>query len=125
MRSENPLAEGLANGTTLVGTPDTIAEGIQRLLAHTGGGAGAVLFRSHEWANRKATLESYELFARWVMPRFQGSADQPIASRNWASENRGGIFAPAIGALKKAFVDAGQEAPELMRFQLHTGKTEL
>ena len=125
MRSENPLAEGLANGTTLVGTPDTIAEGIERLLKQTGGGAGAVLFRAHDWANRKATLESYELFARWVIPRFQGSAEQPIASRNWASDNRGGIFAPAIGALKKAFTDAGQEAPELMRFQLHTGKTEL
>ena len=59
---------------TLVGSPETIIDGINRMLAYTGGGAGAVLFRSHEWANREQTLRSYELFARWVMPRFQGSA---------------------------------------------------
>ena len=124
MRSENPLAEGLAAGTTLVGSPDTIAAGIERLLSFTGGGAGAVLFRSHEWANREQTMKSYELFARWVMPKFQGSVDSTWASREWCSENRGGIFGPAIGALRKAFTDVGQEPPNTMRMRLHTGKPE-
>ena len=125
MRSENPLAEGLAAGSTLVGSPETIAAGIERLLGFTGGGAGAVLFRAHEWANRKNTLESFELFARWVMPRFQGSLEGPSGSREWCSENRGGIFGPAIGALRKAFTDAGQEAPDTMRMKLHTGKVDV
>ena len=122
MRSEDPLTEGLANATTLVGSPQTVAEGIERLLAYTKGGAGAVLFRSHEWANREATLRSYELFARWVMPRFQGSLESTTGSRDWASENRAGIFGPAVNALKKAFTDVGKEAPDLMRMKLHTGK---
>ncbi len=125
MRSENPLAEGLAAGSTLVGSPATIAAGIERLVGFTGGGAGAVLFRSHEWANRRHTLESYELFARWVMPRFQGSLDMPTASRNWASENRAGIFGPAMGALRKAFTDVGQDVPDTMRMKLHTGKVDM
>jgi len=125
MRSENPLKEGLAAATTLVGSPETIIDGLNRLLAYTDGGAGAVLFRSHEWANREATLRSYELFARWVMPRFQGSVDSTWGSREWCSENRGGIFGPAMDALKKAFVDAGQEVPDMMRMRLHTGKTEV
>ena len=125
MRSENPLAEGLAAGSTLVGSPETIIAGIERLLGFTGGGAGAVLFRSHEWANREQTLRSYELFARWVMPRFQGSVDTTIASREWCSENRAGIFGPTIGALQKAFVDAGQAVPDHIRMRLHTGKTEV
>jgi len=30
-----------------------------------------------------------------------------------------------MGALKKAFVDAGQEPPDMMRMRLHTGKTEV
>ena len=124
MRSENPLQEGLAAASTLVGSPETIVDGIHRLLAYTGGGAGAVLFRAHDWANREATLRSYELFARWVMPRFQGSAEAPSASREWCSENRGGIFGPAMNALKKAFTDAGQEVPDTMRMKLHTGKSE-
>ena len=125
MRSENPLAEGLAAGSTLVGSPATIAAGIERLVGFTGGGAGAVLFRSHEWANRRHTLESYELFARWVMPRFQGTLDMPTASRNWASENRAGIFGPAMGALRKAFTDVGQDVPDTMRMKLHTGKVDM
>ena len=39
------------------------------------GGFGGILFRAHEWANREQTMRSYELFARYVMPRFQGSLD--------------------------------------------------
>ena len=60
-------------GTTLVGTPDTVIRGIERLQELSAGGFGGVLFRAHEWANREQTLKSYELFARYVMPRFQGS----------------------------------------------------
>ena len=79
MRSEDPLGEGLRAGTTFVGSPDTLIKGIESLLEYTEGGCGAVLFRSHEWANREDTLRSYELFARWVMPRFQGSVETTIA----------------------------------------------
>ena len=123
MRSEDPLGEGLRAGTTFVGSPETLIKGIERLLEYTEGGCGAVLFRSHEWANREDTLRSYELFARWVMPRFQGSVETTIGSREWCSENRTGIFGPHIGALRKAFTDAGQDVPEHMRLKLHTGKS--
>jgi limonene 1,2-monooxygenase len=123
MRSEDPLGEGLRAGTTFVGSPETLIKGIGRLLEHTEGGCGAVLFRSHEWANREDTLRSYELFARWVMPRFQGSVETTLASREWCSENRHGVFGPHIGALRKAFTDAGQEVPEHARLKLHTGKS--
>ncbi len=133
MRSEDPLGDGLRAGTTLVGSPDTVAAGIERLLAHTGQdgeingayGAGGVLFRANDWANREDTLRSYELFARWVMPRFQGSTITTHASREWASANRHGIFGPSIGAIKKAFEDAGQEAPDHIRMRLHTGKVDV
>jgi limonene 1,2-monooxygenase len=125
MRSEDPLGDGLRAGTTLVGGPDTVANGISRLLEYTEGGCGGVLFRAHEWANREDTLRSYELFARWVMPRFQGSLRMPQQSRDWCSENRSGIFGPSMGALRKAFTDAGMEVPDHMRLKLHTGKVEV
>jgi limonene 1,2-monooxygenase len=125
MRSEDPLGDGLRAGTTFVGGPDTVARGIERLLEYTEGGCGAVLFRSHEWANREDTLRSYELFARWVMPRFQGSLTMPAQSREWCSENRSGIFGPSVNALRKAFTDAGMEVPDHMRMRLHTGKVEV
>ena len=101
----------------------------QSLSAVVGGGIayspGGVLIRANDWANREDTLRSYELFARWVAPRFQGSTITTHASREWASENRNGIFGPSIGAIKKAFEDAGQEAPEHIRMRLHTGKVEV
>jgi limonene 1,2-monooxygenase len=117
-RTEDPLGDGLKAGTTLVGSPDTVAKGIERLIGFSEGGAGGILFRSHEWADREQTLRSYELFARWVMPRFQGSLRMPSESREWCYQNREGIFAPNLQALKKAFVDAGQAVPEMERLKL-------
>jgi limonene 1,2-monooxygenase len=124
-RSQNPLREGVKAGNTLVGSPDTIAKGIERMIEASKGGIGGVMFRAHEWANREDTMRSFELFARWVMPRFQGSLAMPAQSREWCSENRSGIFGPSMNALRKAFVDAGQEVPDHMRMKLHTGKVEL
>ena len=43
--------------------------------------------------------------------------------REWGRENRHGIFGPHIGALRKAFTDAGQEVPDHARLRLHTGKS--
>ena len=110
-RADDPLREGVKMGTTLIGSPDTIARGIDKLIANSGGGCGGFMFRAHEWANRRDTFESFELFARWVMPRYQGSLDTITASRDWCRENRKTIFSPTTAAVKKAYTDAGHEAP--------------
>jgi len=110
-RADDPLREGVKMGTTLVGTPDTVIRGIERLQGLSGGGFGGVLFRAHEWANREQTLRSYELFARYVMPRFQGSLDTIRNSNEWARSNRKTIFSPNVEAVRRAYVDAGREVP--------------
>ena len=71
-----------------------------------------MLFRAHEWANSHDTKRSFELFARWVMPKFQGSTDTIIASQEWTKARRKDIFVPSIAAVKKAYDDAGRAAPE-------------
>jgi limonene 1,2-monooxygenase len=114
-RSDDPLREGVKMGTTLVGSPETVTKGIENLLKNSQGGFGGIMFRAHEWANREQTLRSFELFARWVMPRFQGSLDAPAASREWARSDRRTIFAPNVAALKKAYEDAGKPVPEEYR----------
>ena len=111
-RSQDPLTDGVAAGTTLVGSPDTVARGIQNLVENSQGGFGGFMFRAHDWADREATWRSYELFARWVMPRFQGSLDTIQSSWEWCVENRKTIFGPNVEALKKAFTDAGRTPPE-------------
>jgi len=80
------------------------------------------MFRAHEWANREHTMHSYELFARWVMPRFQGSLDTVIASRDWARANRKTIFAPNVKAIEKAYTDAGKAVPEDYKVRLVGGR---
>ncbi|HEU4368810.1 MAG TPA: LLM class flavin-dependent oxidoreductase [Methylomirabilota bacterium] len=110
-RSDDPLTDGVRMGTTLVGSVDTVVRGIQKLWELSAGGFGGVLFRAHEWANREQTLRSYELFARYVMPRFQGSADAPRGSNEWARGNRKSIFSPNVEAIRQAYASAGREVP--------------
>ena len=111
-RSEDPLTDGIKTGTTLVGSPDTVARGIQELWERSDGGFGGFLFRAHDWANREQSWRSYELFARWVMPRFQQSLDTVEASYDWVVSNRKTIFGPNVEALRRAFTDNGREVPE-------------
>jgi limonene 1,2-monooxygenase len=114
-RSDDPLTDGVKMGTTLVGSVDTVVRGITRLQELSGGGFGGVLFRAHEWANREQTLKSYELFARYVMPRFQGSLDTVRDSNEWARSNRKTIFSPNVEAVRRAYTDAGRAVPAEFR----------
>ena len=70
-----------ASGLCVIGTPDMAIEAIRRLEKQSGG-FGTHLFLGHEWADREATMKSYELFARHVVPAFQGQIDSLLASRN-------------------------------------------
>ncbi len=114
-RADDPLRDGVKMGTTLVGTPDTVIRGIERLQTLSDGGFGGLLFRAHEWANREQTLRSYELFARYVIPRFQGSLTMPADSNAWAKENRKSVFGPNVEAIRRAFTDAGRSVPDAFR----------
>jgi limonene 1,2-monooxygenase len=110
-RSDDPLTEGVKMGTTLVGSVDTVVRGIEHLWRLSDGGFGGLLFRAHEWATREQTLRSYELFARYVMPRFQGSIEATRGSNDWARVNRKDIFSPNVEAIRRAFTERGREAP--------------
>jgi limonene 1,2-monooxygenase len=110
-RSDDPLRDGVKMGTTLVGSPDTVARGIERLIGYSQGGIGGVLFRAHDWADWEQSKRSYELFARWVMPRFQGSLDTVRNSQDWARANRRDVFGPNVEAIRRAYTDAGRPVP--------------
>jgi limonene 1,2-monooxygenase len=114
-RSDDPLTDGVKMGTTLVGSVDTVVRGIEHLWKLSAGGFGGLLFRAHEWANREQTLKSYELFARYVMPRFQDSLDTVRGSNDWARGNRKTIFSPNVEAVRRAYLDAGREIPAEFR----------
>ena len=73
------------NNQWIVGTPDDCIAGIERLL-EASGGFGGLLIRVEDWAPRDKILHSYELLARYVMPRFQGSLVGIESSNNWAAQ---------------------------------------
>lgn len=110
-RSDDPLREGVQMGTTLIGSPETVIKGINRLIEYSQGGFGGLLILAHDWATREQTLRSFELFAQYVMPVFQQSVDLPAESNVWARENRATLFGATPEAMKRAFTDFGREAP--------------
>ncbi len=115
--SKDPVRDGVNALTTLVGSPDTAIRVIERLLAASDGGFGAVMFRAHEWANREQTMKSYELFARYVMPHFQGSVAPLVGSNNWIRVNRRRILGNNVEAVRRAFTDTGRAVPDEYRYR--------
>jgi limonene 1,2-monooxygenase len=103
-----------ATGLAVIGTPDDAAAQIERLWAKSGG-FGTYLFMAHDWADREATLRSYELFARFVMPRFQSTLPRLERSRDWAAENRGAFVGRAVEAIGKAIQDHAGEREKRTR----------
>ncbi len=97
-----------ATGFATIGTPDMAVAQIQRLVDQSGG-FGCFLFMAHEWADREATLHSYELFARYVAPLFQGSTPSLVGSRDWAAAHRPEFIGAATNAIVGAITQHAEE----------------
>ena len=89
-------AEGA--GTAVVGTPDELVMAIRKLRDVTGG-FGVVLGFAHDWANREATLRSWELFARYVVPELNGYTRAQQASADFLHDNQRDLMAGASAAV--------------------------
>ena len=98
--ADDDLVEVLnGSGFAVIGTPDDAIAQLARLEEQSNGGFGTYLIMAQDWADRPAMLRSYELFAREVMPAFQGSAATLSASRDWAAENRPQFIGAAGAAI--------------------------
>ena len=91
-------------GAWCVGTPDDLVSAIQKL-DEASGGFGSLLVQANEWASRENTLRSYELMARYVLPKFQGSLDSLKRSQKWAADKRGDFMDMRKHAVNKASTD--------------------
>ena len=95
------VANYAAMGNCCIGTPDDAIAYISDLLERSGG-FGTFLMLGHDWADRPATLHSYELFARKVMPHFKGQLRAAESSHEWAKNMRGDLLGRAGEAIVKA-----------------------
>ena len=76
------------SGFGAIGTPDMVNAQIDRLWKQSNGGFGAYMMLAHEWANPEATLRSYDLIARHVMPHWQGQAHSTLQATERARAAR-------------------------------------
>jgi limonene 1,2-monooxygenase len=92
------------SGFAVIGTPDDAIAQIERLQEQAGG-AGAFLFMANNWADFPQTLRSYELFARYVIPRFNGLNAGRQGSMEWVGAHRDDFMGAARSAKEKAARD--------------------
>ena len=90
----------IESGYAVIGTPDDAVAVVDRL-AQQSGGFGCLLQMAHNWADFPQTLRSYELIARYVMPRVTQINENRAASEGW------------VAAHRKEFMTAGQQAKEV------------
>jgi len=98
--TQERIAWVVEGGVGVIGTPAEAIAQIRRLEQQSGG-FGTYLMIANDWANWEATRRSYELFARDVMPHFQGST-----ARLFASEQRSKEMRPALNEKQTAAVQA-------------------
>ena len=84
-------------GVLTLGTPDDVAAGVESLLVRSGG-YGRFLALAHNTASWSATRNSYEMFARHVMPRFRHS-DRRRESVDYLRENGESFIMPMVQAI--------------------------
>jgi limonene 1,2-monooxygenase len=85
-------------GAAVVGTPDELVAAIRHLQEITGG-FGVVLGFAHDWANREATLRSWDLLARYVIPEINGSTKWLRESQDYLHANQAELMAGASRAV--------------------------
>ena len=101
-------------GGAIIGTPDdaiAVIEGLQE----NSGGFGGLMMLAHEWADREGIMRSFELFARYVAPRFQSQLGSVEGTQQWVASGGGAVSFSRNDVLAKAFQDAGQAVPDFLQ----------
>ncbi|MFF8993533.1 LLM class flavin-dependent oxidoreductase [Streptomyces sp. NPDC014983] len=79
------LEELIDRRSTVIGSVDECVEAVRDVQKATGG-FGRLLVTVMDWADREAMKRSFELFARFVAPRFNGALNGVTASYGWVRE---------------------------------------
>lgn len=89
-------AEG--SGAAVIGTPDDLIEAILGLQEVTGG-FGTVLGFANDWANNEATMRSWDLVARYVIPAVNGQLRTQRESAEYVGARKAELMASAGAAI--------------------------
>jgi limonene 1,2-monooxygenase len=98
-------------GRLTLGTPEDAIATIESLIERSGG-FGTVLLLGHNCANPAATVKSYELIARNVIPAINAMNRNRGRSLDWARENAGKFIPAMMGGITGAIAEHEKERAE-------------
>jgi len=105
---DNAIEALTKSGLAVIGTPDDAIAQLQRLEEQSGG-FGCFLQLAHNWADFENTKRSYELIARYVMPRFQELNPNRVKSMEWATKQRPALMGAVTQAIGNEIQKHAQE----------------
>ena len=99
----DPVDYMIDTGFAVIGTPDDYMAQVARLTEQSGG-FGCYLHLETRWADWAETRRSYELIARYAIPKINRLNEQRMASETWLRDNNK-LFRGELEAAVKAKVD--------------------
>lgn len=82
----DPVDHMIGTGFAVIGTPDDFVQQMARLQEQSGG-FGCFLNLDHHWADWAETRRSYELIARYAIPKINQLNRNRVASEQWLRDN--------------------------------------
>ncbi len=98
----DPIGFMLESGMAVIGTPDEAVRQIEKIW-DASGGFGCYLIGDNNWAPFDAKLKSYDLFARYVIPRIKGLNHGRDASHDRIVQQHAGFVADQRRAMDAQF----------------------
>jgi limonene 1,2-monooxygenase len=83
---EDPIDYMISTGFAVIGTPDDFVAQMDRMQQQSGG-FGCFLNLDHHWADWAQTKRSYELIARYAIPKINKLNRNRLSSEQWLREN--------------------------------------
>jgi len=102
----------LFSRSAVIGTPDDLVKKIRELQEITGG-FGVVLGFAHDWANREASMRSWELVARYVIPELNSYTSHLKASAEFLVAHQKELMDGRAASIMKV-VQGNQRAEEAL-----------
>jgi limonene 1,2-monooxygenase len=97
------LATHMIETGAMIGTPDDALAAIEHL-QQVSGGFGTLVGFAHDWAPREAQLRSFEMFARYVIPKAQGLIEPVQRSADFVADHKHELMEAAgqavLGAIR-------------------------
>lgn len=109
------------NGSAVFGTPEEAVERIHNL-QEVSGGFGVALGFAHDWANRENMFRSYEMFARYVIPRVNRMIDPVQRSADFVGARKGALMEGAGQAVLAAIRSHNATHPRQQKSEAGAGQ---